>query len=90
MANLKSSKKRIKSNEARRQRNVSVRTNLKTLVKNAEQAIDEGNIEAARTNFSAALSALDSAVTRGVIKKKTASRKKSQLAKRINAIQTAA
>ena len=90
MANLLSSKKRIRSNLKRQQRNVSVRSNIKTAVKKVEQAIAEDNLEAARASFSEAVSTLDSATARGIVKKNTASRKKSRLAKRINAIQTAA
>ena len=90
MANLKSSKKRIRSNERQRQRNVSVRTAVKTAIKKVEQAITEGDMETAQVNLSSAASTMDSAVAKGIIKKNTASRKKSQLAKRINAVETAA
>ena len=85
MANLKSSKKRIRSNERRERRNVSVKSAIKTAMKKVEQAIAEGDLEAARERFSKVVSALDSAATKGIIKKNTASRRKSRLAKRINA-----
>jgi len=90
VANLDSSKKRIRSNERKRQRNVAVRTGVKTAIKKVEQAIAEGDLETAQANFSSAVSTMDSAVAKGIIKKNTISRKKSQLAKKINAIQTAA
>lgn len=90
MANLESSKKRIRSNLKRQQRNVSVKSAVKTAIKKVESAIAEGDLETARTRFSEVASALDSAATKGIIKKNSASRKKSQLAKRINAAQTAA
>jgi small subunit ribosomal protein S20 len=90
VANLKSSKKRIKTNLKDQQRNISVKTAVKTAVKKVEQAIAEGDLENAKTMYSEALSALDSAVAKGIIKKNTASRKKSRLAKQINAVQTAA
>jgi len=90
VANLDSSKKRIRSNERKRQRNVAVRTSVKTAIKKVEQAIAEGDLETAQANFSSAVSTLDSAVAKGIIKKNTASRKKSQLARKINTIQTAA
>lgn len=85
MAKLKSSKKRIKSNKRREQRNVSVKSAIKTAVKKVEQAIAEGDVEAAQAHFSKVVSALDSASTKGIIKKNTASREKSRLAKKINA-----
>ena len=85
MANLESSKKRIRSNIKREQRNVSVKSAIKTAIKKVEQAIAEGDIETAQANLSKAVSALDSASARGIIKKNAASRKKSQLARKINA-----
>ncbi len=90
MANLKSSKKRIKTNIKRQQRNMSAKTSIKTIVKNVEQAIAEGDLGSAKARYSEAVSALNSAVAKNIMKKNTASRKKSQLAKRINAIQAAA
>ena len=90
MANLESSKKRIRSNLKRQQRNVSVKSAVRTAIKDVEKAIAEGNLETARASFPKAASALDSAATKGIIKKNSASKKKSQLAKRINAAQTAA
>lgn len=86
MANLKSAKKRIRSNERKRLRNVSVKSAIKTEIKKVEQAISEGNFESAKAQFSKMASILDSAATKGIIKKNTASRKKSRIAKKINAI----
>lgn len=86
MANLHSSKKRIKTNLKSQHRNVSVKTAVKTAVLKVEQSITAGDVEAAKVNYSQAISILDSASTKGIIKKNTASRKKSRLAKRINAI----
>ena len=90
MANLQSSKKRIKSNLRREQRNVSVKSAIKTAINKVEQAVAEGDLETARASFSEAVSALDSAAAKGIVKKNTASRKKSRLAKKINVAQTAA
>ena len=90
MANLESSKKRIKTNVKRQQKNVSVKTAIKTAVKKVEQAVAEGDLETAQASFSEVVSALDSAATKGTIKRNSASRKKSRLAKKINAIENAA
>lgn len=90
MANLKSSLKRIRSNERKRVRNVAVRTNIKTEVKRVEQAIEQGNYEVAKKMLSEVSSALDSASTKGIIKKNTGSRKKARLAKKINDLQASA
>lgn len=90
MANLKSSKKRIRSDEKKRIRNTSVKSAIKTKIKKVELAIAGGDIESARTMFSKAVSALDSAAAKGIIKKNTASRKKSRLARKINSARAAA
>ena len=90
MAKLKSSIKRIRQNRKREQRNVAVKTAVKTAMKKVEQAIDAGDLEAAKVNYSAAVSALDSASARRILKKNTTSRKKSRLARMINAAENAA
>ena len=87
---MKSSKKRIKTNIKRQQKNISAKTGVRTAIKNVEQAIAEGDLETAKARYSEVVSALDSAVAKNIMKKNTASRKKSQLAKGINAIQSAA
>jgi len=90
VANLKSSKKRIRSNETKRVRNLVVRSKVKTEVKKVEDAIAQGNAELAKSLLSAVTSALDSASTKGIIKKNTGSRKKARLTKKINEIGTSA
>jgi len=90
VANLKSSKKRIRSNERKRVQNVTVKSSVRTIIKKVEQAIEQGNAQLAVEKLSEASSTLDSAATRGVIRKNTSSRNKSRLAKKINAIKTAA
>lgn len=84
MANHKSAKKRAKQNLVRRQRNRSVKTTLKTLekkVRTAKEAGDEAAVELMRQNQSA----LQKASQKGIIHKKTASRKISRLYKLVNA-----
>ena len=90
MANLQSSKKRIRQNRKREQRNVAVKSAIKTAIKRVEEAVVQGDLEGARARLSEAFSALDSASTRGIIKKNTASRRKARLAKSINDAQNAA
>jgi small subunit ribosomal protein S20 len=90
VANLQSSKKRIRQNQKREQRNVSAKSAIKTAIKRVEEAVAQGDLESARARLSEAFSALDSASTRGIIKKNTASRRKARLAKTINSAQNAA
>ena len=84
MANHKSAKKRAKQNLVRRQRNRSVKTTLKTLekkVRAAKAAGDDAAVELMRQNQSA----LQKASQKGIIHKKTASRKISRLSRLVNA-----
>jgi small subunit ribosomal protein S20 len=84
VANIKSQIKRNRQNEARRVRNKAVRSELKTRTKVAVAAADAGADDAqelART----AMKRLDKAAAKGVIHKNQAARRKSRLAKRVNA-----
>ena len=74
----------------RQQKNMSVKTAIKTVIKRVEQAVAEGDLETAQAAFSETVSALDSATTKGIIKQNSASRQKSRLAKKLNTIQPAA
>ena len=80
MANTKSAIKRIGQNENRRLRNRTVRTKVRGLMKTAR-----GTTQGAeqRTAVLDAIRALDKAVTKGVIHRNTAARKKSALARRL-------
>jgi small subunit ribosomal protein S20 len=83
MANIKSQIKRNRQNEIRRARNKSVSSNLKTSVKKVETAAAAG--EPTDELLRAAQATIDTAVSKGVLHKKTAARKKSRLAKRASA-----
>lgn len=86
MANIKSAIKRAKVSEKRRLQNASQKSALRTAVKAAESALNNGNAEAAQEAIRAAMKKLDKAVTKGLIHKNAASRKKSRLAKKLNAL----
>jgi small subunit ribosomal protein S20 len=81
MANIKSQKKRNKTNEKAHERNKSVRSALKTETKKARAIIASGDSEAATASVRATNRALDKAASAGVLHKKTAARRKSRLAK---------
>ena len=83
MANTKSAKKRIKQNEKRRARNRVYRGRARTFVKKARTAIESGDVTVAREATHQAVSALDTAASRGVIHKNNASRRKSRLMKQL-------
>ncbi|MFT3942378.1 MAG: 30S ribosomal protein S20 [Ancrocorticia sp.] len=84
MANIKSQKKRILTNEKARLRNKAVKSELKTLVRKTREAVAAGNAEEAEKAFSAAARKLDKAVSKGVIHKNQAANRKSKLAAAVN------
>jgi len=81
VANIRSQKKRNRQNEKRRVRNKSVRTELKTRVKNAREAVVAGD-ESAPELVRVAQKRLDKAGAEGVIHKNAAARRASRLMKR--------
>ncbi len=86
MANHKSALKRARQNEIRRLRNKSVKTKVKTIVKDVRLSASESSKEAALKKLEMAKSNIDRAAQKGVIHKKTASRKISRLSKLVNTI----
>ncbi len=80
MANIKSQLKRIKTNEVRRQRNLSQRTSLKTAVRRFREAAESGDREAAEAAMRKASRELDVAASKGVIHKNQAANRKSKMA----------
>ena len=83
MANIKSQLKRIKTNEKARQRNVAVRSALKTQVRRFRSAADAGDKDAATVALVTASKALDKAASKGIIHKNQAANRKSALAKKV-------
>ena len=80
MANTKSAMKRIRQNDKRRLRNRMVRSKVRTAVKTARTTLEAKSGDP-REVVMAAIRALDKAVTKGVIHRNTAARKKSALAR---------
>lgn len=86
MANIKSQKKRILTNEKARLANKAVRSELKTRTK---AAVTTAGTEAGPAALKMAQKKLDKAATKGVIHPNAAARRKSRLAKRVNAASSA-
>jgi small subunit ribosomal protein S20 len=84
MANIKSQIKRNRSNERRRVRNQTVRSELKTRVKTATRAIDEGSEDAPEA-VRLAQKRLGKAASKGRIHKNQAARRTSRLMKKATA-----
>ena len=83
MPNIKSQKDRVVQAKKEPMHNKPAKSNLKTVIKKANAAIvsNDENKDAA---IKAAVSAIDSAKSKGVIHKNTAARKISRMAKRAN------
>ena len=86
MANIKSAIKRIRQAEKRRVRNAKVRSSMRTAVKTARESIAEGQAAPAREAVLRTIRTLDKAVTKGVIHRNVAARKKSRLTRQLNAL----
>ena len=88
MANHKSALKRAGQNEIRRMRNRSVKTRVKTVVKEIRQASANNADDVAQAQFVNAQSTIDKAAKKGVLHKRTAARKISRLAKLARTVQS--
>ena len=86
MANSLSAKKRIRQNEKRRARNRWRKGLVKEAVDQYEQAIHDGDTAKASDLLQVCYKKLDQVAGKGAIHKKTASRRKSRLTKKLNAI----
>ena len=79
MATTKSAKQEILVNERNRQRNIAVRSRMKTYIKKAEEAIEAKDAEQVKTALPLAISEIDRAISKGVLHASTGARKKSRL-----------
>ena len=86
MAHSKSSKKRVFIGERNAARNKSIKSRVKTFVKKVLSAVEAKNVDEAKAAWQVAYKELEKAVTKGVLKKNTVSRKKSRLTLKVNAL----
>jgi len=86
MANHKSAKKRIRSNEKKRVMNKLTSSKIKTTMK---KVLETENREDAEKNYKEAVALLDKSATRGRIHRNNAAHKKAQLTKHVNTLQPA-
>jgi small subunit ribosomal protein S20 len=86
MANIASARKRARQSEKRRQHNASLRSRLRSAVKDVRKAIEAGDKSAARSVLQRATSVIDSIADKDVIHKNKAARHKSRLAAAIKAM----
>ena len=86
MPNIKSAVKRVSIIEKKTAQNNMIKSAYKTAIKNFEAAVAEGDAKKAKELLSVATKKIDGACAKGVIVKNTAARKKSNLAKKLNAM----
>ena len=86
MPNIKSAIKRVSVIEKKTMQNNMIKSEYKTAVRKFEAAVSEGNKEKAEELLRVATQKIDTACSKGVLKANTASRKKSNIAKKLNKI----
>lgn len=84
MPNIKSAKKRVLVIQTKTLRNQMIKSALKTYIKRFEAVAANGTYDEAAVAYKLAAKKIDQAAAKGIIKKNTASRKKSQLAVKLN------
>lgn len=84
MPNIKSAKKRVKVTKTKTLQNKIYKSSLKTIIKKYKAALAEGNKELASKTYLEAVSKLDRAVSKGIIHKNNAAKKKSQFTLLLN------
>jgi len=86
MANTTSAKKATRKIESRTEANKIPRTRMRSFIRKVEEAIASGDKNAARNALKAAQPMIMKAATRGIVHRKTASRKVSRLSHRVEAL----
>ena len=86
MPNIKSAKKRVKVTEVKTLQNKMFKSAMKTSVKKYKAAVDAGNKDLAEKTYADAVAMVDRAVTKGILQKNNAARKKSQFTKLLNGL----
>ncbi len=87
MPNIKSSIRSVKTDAERRAKNAAEKSAVRTAAKKVEAQVVEGQKAEAEVSLKKASSLLDKAAQSGVISKNAAARKKSKLAKKVNAVE---
>jgi small subunit ribosomal protein S20 len=86
MANIKSQIKRIGTNKKAQERNTAVKSELKTVIRTAREAIEAGDKKKATAALAVATKKLDKATSKGVIHANNAANRKSSIAKQVAAL----
>lgn len=86
MAHSLSAKKRVRQNAKRRMINRARKSQMKTQIKHFEAALSSGDVQAASEQYRLVAQKLDKVAATSTMHKRTAARKKSCLARRLNSL----
>jgi small subunit ribosomal protein S20 len=86
LPNIKSSIKDVKSTIIRTNRNAMAKSLLRTSIRKFEKSLQSTDIGEARSALTNATRIIDKSVTKGILHKNTAARRKSRLTKRFNVL----
>mgnify|MGYP000069982742 FL=1 len=86
MANSAGSKKRARQAVKRNKHNSQIRAKVRTFIKKVTYAIEAGNKEEAQTGYASMQKNVDQAVSKGLMHKNQAARRKSRLVAQIKAL----
>ena len=86
MANIKSARKRARQAEQRRAHNMSLRTEVRTAIKNVKKALAAGDKAAAEKTLRESQRTIDRVVAKGVLHRNAGDRHKSRLAQSLKAV----
>lgn len=86
MANTAQARKRVRQAEQARQRNMALRSQVRTAYKKVLKAVATGDAQQAQDAYRAAQPVIDGMVNKGIFAKNTAARRKSKLVARIKAM----
>lgn len=87
MPNIKSAKKRVRSNKKKEVVNTYITSSMKTAIKKFEKSVKAGNHEEASSNLNIAIQRIDKAKSAGLVHKNKAARLKSNLTKMNNTVE---
>ncbi|CAN2250145.1 MULTISPECIES: 30S ribosomal protein S20 [Bacillus] len=86
MPNIKSAIKRTKTNNERRAHNATIKSAMRTAIKQVEASVANNEADKAKTALTEAAKRIDKAVKTGLVHKNTGARYKSRLAKKVNGL----
>ena len=86
MANIKSARKRARQAQERRVHNMSLRTTVRTAIKNAKKAVAAGDKAAAEKTLRESQRIIDRVVAKGILHRNAGDRHKSRLAQSLKSV----